>query len=128
MNLGRLVPLSPAIGVLLVLLGASVMLGWIIQVPWLARPLAGSRAMVFSTALCFFVAGAALIPVWRGRLRMLAGAVLFAMGIAVLMEHALGRELGIDLPALHAWLDHANPQAGRMSAGTGTVSSMPSTR
>ena len=48
-------------GTLLILLGLTSMAGWILRQPSLLQVLPGQVGMVFSTALCFALAGAALL-------------------------------------------------------------------
>src|SRR2546423_15195649 len=55
------VPLSGFVGALLVLLGGTVMIGWAMQLSLLGRVLPGFTPMVFDTALCFVLAGGALL-------------------------------------------------------------------
>src|SRR5437763_869898 len=55
------VPLSGFVGALLVLLGGTVMIGWAMQLSPLVRVLPGFTPMVFNTALCFVLAGGALL-------------------------------------------------------------------
>ena len=48
-------------GTLLVLLGLTVMTGWLLHLPSLIQLLPGQVGMVFSTAICFALAGVALL-------------------------------------------------------------------
>jgi len=73
------VPLSAGAGALLVLLGGTVMLGWLLQLSPLVRVLPGFTPMVFNTALCFVLAGGALLmPVSDAQRHQRVTAVLAA--------------------------------------------------
>jgi len=61
MSAMKRVPLSGFVGALLVLIGGTVMLGWAMQLSLLVRVLPGFTPMVFNTALCFVLAGGALL-------------------------------------------------------------------
>ncbi len=101
-------------GAFLVLLGLIVMAGWLLRLPSLLQILPGSVSMVFSTALCFALAGAALLiperwPTLRRRgLTALGGLVALAAG-AMLVQYLTQTDLGIDLRSFHAWLSDLNP-------------------
>jgi len=117
------VPLSAGAGALLVLLGGTVMLGWLLQLSPLVRVLPGFTPMVFNTALCFVLAGGALLmPVSDAqrhqRVTAVLGGALVTVATLVLAEHVLHLNVGIDWAPLHAWLRDSNPNPGRMSAGT----------
>ncbi len=121
----RSIPLHRIAGVMLLLLGGTVMLGWWLQSPSVVRVLPGFTPMVFNTALCFVLAGAALAlsrlqAAGYARIVSGLGGSLAAVAILVLAEHLLDVNLGIDWPSLHRWLPDANPAPGRMSPPTAT--------
>jgi len=79
--------------------------------------------MVFNTALCFVLAGGALLAPfseadWYRRVTAVIGGALVFVAALVLAEHVLQKDLGIDWPSLHAWLHDSNATPGRMSVGT----------
>ncbi len=118
-------PVSPSTagGALLALLGGVVMFGWWMQSSPLVSVLPGFTPMVFNTALCFVLAGSALLTpvsdaVRYRRVTTAIGGVLAIIAALVLAEHLLQTNLGIDWAPLHAWLNDSNPNAGRMSSGT----------
>ncbi len=119
-------PLSGFVGVLLMLLGGLVMIGWWLQSQSLVRVRPGFAPMVFNTALCFVLAGCALLAPFSEAVRyrrittVIGGALVVLMAL-VLSEHALNLDIGIDLPALHAWMNEANPSKGRTSIPTATA-------
>src|SRR5258708_14393645 len=113
---------STAGGALLALLGGVVMFGWWMQSSPLVRVLPGFTPMVFNTALCFVLAGSALLTpvsdaVRYRRVTTAIGGVLAIIAALVLAEQLLQTKLGIDWAPLHAWLNDSNPNAGRMSSG-----------
>jgi PAS domain S-box-containing protein len=112
-----------ALGALLVLLGTSGMVGWLLQLPLALRLWPNSPVMVFSTALVFALSGTALL--WLGpdsptaaRMCRWPGLVVVTIAALVLAEHLLSLSLGIDMPSWHAWLGGGGLTPGRMSAGT----------
>src|SRR5258705_2769899 len=118
-------PLSPSTagGALLALLGGVVMVGWWMQSSPLVRVLPGFTPMVFNTALCFVLAGSALLTpvsdaVRYRRVTTAIGGVLAIIAALVLAEQLLQTNLGIDWTPLHVWLNDSNPNAARMSSGT----------
>ena len=115
-------PFSAIAGPLLVLLGGTVMLGWWMQLSPLVRVLPGFAPMVFNTALCFVLAGSALLtPVsdaqQHERVTAVLGGALAIIATWVLAEHLLQTDLGIDWAPLHDWLHDSDPNPGRMSSG-----------
>jgi signal transduction histidine kinase len=116
--------ISGVVGALLVLLGGSVMLGWAARLPPLVRVLPGFTPMVFNTALCFVLAGSALLAQFpdadrHRRVTSVISGALILIAASVIAEHLLRKDLGIDWPSLHAWTyDSSWRQPGRMSIGT----------
>ena len=109
--------------VLLLALCLATMTGWLLRLPGLLQLLPGQVGMVIGTALCFALAGAALlIPVQWSVLRRRAlpalGGLIVLAATAMLAQHALHVDLGVDLRWLHAWLGDPNPTPGRMAPNT----------
>jgi len=100
------------------------MIGWAMQLSLLVRLLPGFTPMVFDTALCFVLAGGALLAPFSEadryrRVTTVLGVGLLFLAALVLAEHLLRKDLGIDWPSLHAWVyDLSWKQPGRMSVGT----------
>lgn len=112
-----------AAGGFLVLLGGTILTDWFLRVPSLLQLLPGHVAMVFNTALCFFMAGLALvIPQrwlrWCTRLQITFGTLVVLIAAAMLLQHLTNTNLGIDLRGFHAWLSDPNPTPGRMAPNT----------
>lgn len=117
------IPLARFAGAVLALLGATVMSGWFLQLPAVVRVLPGFTPMVFNTALCFVLAGSALLLPWSQsaayvRTITALGGALVTLATLVLAEHLLQMPAGIDWRSLHDWLHVASPNPGRMSVGT----------
>src|SRR5712691_769536 len=115
-------PFFAIAGALLVLLGGTVMLGWWMQLSFLVRVLPDFAPMVFNTALCFVLAGGALLipfsdALWHRRVTTVIGGALAIISAVILAEHLFRSDLGIDWTSLHAWVPGSNPRPGRMSAG-----------
>jgi signal transduction histidine kinase len=117
--------LSRLIGALLVFVSGAVMLGWLLQIPEVVRVYATFTPMVFNTALCFAMSGAALLvpfsnPTRHVQVTSAVGCALLVLASLVLAEHLFQSDLGIDWVSLHAWLRAVPSNPGRMSAGTAT--------
>lgn len=115
--------LTQTAGVLLFLLGVTVMSGWLLRLPSLLQVAPGQVAMVFSTALCFALAGVALLipgrwPTLRRRGHIGLGGLIFLIAGAMLAQYLTQTDLGIDLRPFHAWLSDPNPTPGRMAPNT----------
>lgn len=110
-------------GAFLLLLGLAFMTGWLLHLPSLLQVLPGQVAMVFSTALCFALAGAALLipgrwPTWRRRGQTALGGLIVLAAGAMLVQYLTQTDLGIDLRPFHTWLSDPNPTPGRMAPNT----------
>ncbi len=118
--------LAQAMGFLTVLLGLSVLAGWLFHNENLKTVIPGYVSMKANTALCFVLAGTALLIGYLSRPRAwkktcstaLALVVILIAGIT-LLEYASNRSLGID-----QWLFADSPvsygtsQSGRMAPNT----------
>lgn len=104
-------------GILLCLLGAFLLAGWVTGNSLMVRVVPGSPAVAINTAALFFIAGICLILAdSRGlakRLYRLGVAVLMALPAAVLSQHLLDVNLGIDWASVHAALGDGHTYPGR---------------
>lgn len=110
-------------GTLLILLGLTSMAGWILRQPSLLQVLPGQAGMVFSTAMCFALAGAALLipgrwPTLRRRGQSALGGLMVLAAGTMLVQYLAKTDLGVDLRSFHAWLSDPNPNPGRMAPNT----------
>lgn len=116
--------LSILLGLVLATGGFTVMLGWLLEQPLLSAVWSrGGTAMVFNSALCLTLIGLALtspgvVPKAARVVRLCSGLFVAALSTGVLAENLLGRDLGLDLAALHLWWPDANPHPGRMAPNT----------
>ena len=99
------------------------MSGWLLQVRELVEFRAGLVAMELNTALCFMLAGTALLlPALLRRpmpvLQNVIGSAMICLCTLVLAEHAFDRDLGIDWAFLHGWLRDGNIRPGRLAPNT----------
>ena len=93
--------LRVGVGVALVVLGLSVMSGWIFDVGILKSVLPGWPPMKFNPALCFVLLGLAFILIQRPRAPARIGAVICGVAVATiagatLAEYLSGQDFGID--------------------------------
>jgi PAS domain S-box-containing protein len=124
--------LARGASLLIVMVGAVVLLGWMLHVPIVTSVLPGSVTMKPNTALCFVLAGLSL---WLSRApggseglnpyrlragRLLAGLVVFIGGLTV-SEYLFGVDFGIDEWLLRDAGAMAASQPGRMAPATALI-------
>nr|WP_311528836.1 sensor domain-containing diguanylate cyclase [uncultured Ralstonia sp.] len=110
-----LVAITGGIGSLLILVGLTVMAGWLRHWPWAVKPGTDRLLMVFATGINLTLLGAALGALLIGTVRpgaRWADPVARGLGGAVavlstlrLTEMVTGLPIGLDFPGVHAWLD-----------------------
>lgn len=105
------------------LLGLVVISGWLAQIQVMVEFRAGLVAMVFNTALCFALAGGAvLLQALAHRpmpmLQHIVGAGMLVLCALILADHIQDTDLGIDWAFLHLWLRDGNVRPGRMAPNT----------
>ncbi len=116
----KFLQLRQLIGLVLLLLGTTVMIGWFTRTEKLVQVAPGLVAMVFNTAFCFAVAGLALLcerasPPLRHAASYGAGAVLLTLAAAAFGQNLSGADLGIDQLLVKVWLTDTNPHPGRLA-------------
>jgi PAS domain S-box-containing protein len=96
-------------GVVVIVVGATTIAGWLLDVDVLTSALPGFVSMQMNPAICFVVAGASLLLQRTPRSRhhssragWVCGAVVAAVGCATLFEHITGLDLHIDQLVIHA--------------------------
>jgi len=117
----RMQALSRAAAISVIAVGGLVVLGWLLNIDALKIVLPGSTPMKFNSALCFILAGVALLRLREGssRLTTVFGAVVALVGILTLLEYSFGWNLGIDQWLVHEAVDATQTVApGRMSPVT----------
>ena len=109
------------IGAVLIVLGAIVILGWLLKIPELVRVVPGFAPMVFNTALCFMLLGAALATAsqtWRQRVQPMLGGFTIAIAVLVLSQDLFSIDVGIDHLFSADWLHDPRPHPTRMAPNT----------
>ena len=107
----------------LLALGTLVLTGWLLHLPLLVQVIPHAAAMVANTAICFLLAGIALLlpanaPAWRRYGQTLIGGVILVMALAVLSQDITGVDLGIDYLVRGDWLHDTRPHPTRMAPNT----------
>jgi diguanylate cyclase (GGDEF)-like protein/PAS domain S-box-containing protein len=115
--------LAGAVGLLLIGLGTTTMLGWLLRVPYMTELQHGLVPMVFNTGLCFFLSGLAVslptfAPNRTDTARRCIGMILVVLCGLTLVEFICDVRLGVDLPFLHTWYDYQNTRPGQMAPNT----------
>jgi len=116
--------LAMAIGMAIVFLGCSVLLGWAFNIADLKSVLPGLATMKVQTAFSFILAGASLIAACRGgnrspQISKLLCAAVAGLSVAVLLEYLSGKNLGLDqFPIRDFSPIHGASFPGRMAPGT----------
>ena len=105
---------------LLLIQGLLVLAGWHLHLPRLIQLRPEWVPMFYNTALCFVVAGVALLTLGTrfGKLRAGLGGVLAAFAAATVSQYVHGADLGIDQVMLKSWLLTATSHPGRMAPNT----------
>lgn len=116
----------PISGALVVIIGAAVLAGWGLNIPLLRGAVGNDATMMPSAAVCFILGGLALI-LETGRTprpwaiigaRVLAVALIL-ISLTTVLEHTLGRDLGLDLLLFRDEVIATSPQyPGRMAINT----------
>lgn len=114
--------LTHIIGGALVMLGATVILGWILKIQVLVRITPETAAMVFNTALCFILSGTALILTALSskgsRLAQLLSSLTIVIAVLSLSQDLFDINIGIDYLFSADWLDDTHPHPTRMAPNT----------
>jgi signal transduction histidine kinase len=106
-------------GLLSAAVGLTVMAAWFVRATAVLR-FGSSTPMSFNSALAFAMTGVAFVALARRR----PGAVLVAgvfdavLGVVILAEYALGRDLGIDQLVVKAYLGAPHVAPGRPAINT----------
>jgi PAS domain S-box-containing protein len=94
---------SKIASVLLILIGSTVLVGWVLNIPALKSILPGLATMKVNTALCFVLVGVALRTLTNEqpntaqmRLAQTCALITLLIGALTLSEYVFGWELGID--------------------------------
>jgi len=106
-------------GILLCLLGAFILSGWMLSNEVMIRVVPGSPAVTINTALMLVLAGFCLLTAEQeGTLKQLylgAALALLALSLTILSQNIFHFNLGIDAPQTHAALGDVHAYPGRTS-------------
>ena len=111
------------IGAFLILLAATVILGWVLKISGLVRIVPGYAPMVFNTALSFILVGLALTlaefpPKRRGRAQIVLGGLAAMIAALVLSQDLFSMDIGIDRLFSADWLEDERQYHTRMAPNT----------
>lgn len=113
---------SSTCGILLVLLGIFVMTGWYVQLPVFLSIVPTYVSMVFNSALCFALAGVALVlSSYTSRFQpygVLLGWVILLFTAIIFSQYLFHYSLGIDHLFVNVWRTDQNPFPGRAAKNT----------
>jgi hypothetical protein len=124
----RFATLARGAGALVVLLGSSVLLGWILDIAVLKSAIPGAVTMKGNTALSFVLAGLSLLlqvtpgrGQWRGRVGRACALLAAAIGVLTLAEYVVDVDVGIDQLLVRAPDGEVGTSSpGRMAPNTAT--------
>ena len=118
-NPGRWLPYLPrVVGVLVMMLGLAILIGWHARLPLLVQLHPTFAPMKYNTALCFLFSGTALLAIGSPKRRWLAlllGSIVAAVGLLTLLEYAFDLDLGIDQLLFQTYIVTQTSHPGRMS-------------
>nr|WP_249262934.1 hypothetical protein [Ralstonia pickettii] len=110
-----LVAIAGGIGFLLVLVGLTVMVGWLRHWPWAVKLGSDRLLIVFATGVNLTLLGAGLAALLVGTVRPNVrwadpvprglGGVVAVLSTLRLAEMITGWPIGLDFPGMHTWLD-----------------------
>ncbi len=109
-----------AIGIILLTLGLTVMIGWHTENFTLIRVFPAFMPMFYNTAICFAVSGTIILlsAVNFRRLPIILSAFVLLTGTATLIEYAAQTDFGIDQLLMHYYMDLSGSHPGRMALNT----------
>ncbi|HEY1169801.1 MAG TPA: response regulator [Verrucomicrobiae bacterium] len=102
---------------LVIILGGGVFFGWLLQSITMVAVVAGFTPMQPNTAVCFVVAGAAILAAGKERMRwtLWLGAAIAMVGLATLLQYTYGGNFGIDQFLIKPFYVERSAFPGRMS-------------
>lgn len=112
---------TPAI--LLILLGASVILGWYIKSTLLMQIHPSYIAMVYNTALCFLLSGIGLFLIFYNKRTILyiINFFVFFLSAIVFIQYLMNGDFGVDRLFIDPYNIVATTNPGRMAPDTALV-------
>lgn len=106
-----------AIGGILTLLGATILIGWFLRSPALVQILPDLAPMRPNTALSFLLCGLGMIAATTGHgaFRISCGLIVSVLGLLTIFEYRFLSDLGIDRLIVEPFTTIKTPHPGRMS-------------
>ena len=107
-------------GIVLILLGLTVIIGWHTKNSSLLQIMPAFVAMVYNTALGFVLSGTGLLALLNGnrKLVVLCAGIITAGGLLTLFEYLFAVNLGIDQFLIEHYISIKTPDPGRMAPNT----------
>ena len=105
------------VGVLVMILGLTVLVGWHARLPSLIQLYPTFAPMKYNTALCFLCCGGALLAIASTKrwFAVALGVVVALVGSLTLLEYAFDVDLGIDQSLFRTYIVTQTSHPGRMS-------------
>ncbi|STX52105.1 sensor histidine kinase [Legionella busanensis] len=109
--------------ILLILLGSTVIFGWLAHIPKMVQLIPGLVGMVFNTALCFILTGLLIINsnyFFKNQrfTQNILSSIIFFIALITLSQDLFHYNLGTDQIIIKPWLEDPNPTPGRMAPNT----------
>ncbi|GEM_PF-1446062 len=120
LHLNHALYLARLLGMVALLLGVTVLLGWYLHQPALIQVSPAFVPMQYNTALGFALSGLALLALsgaWR-RTAALSGFAVLLVGVLTLFEYLSGVDLHIDQLFMEHYIDLQTSNPGRMAPNT----------
>ena len=120
LNMDRKLNLARFAGLLSLVLGAMVLLGWYLHEPALIQINPAFVPMQYNTALGFALSGLALLGLagsWP-RITLISGSIVLLTGALTLIEYSFGVDLHIDQLFMEHYIDLMSSNPGRMAPNT----------
>ena len=114
------------LGIMLILLGLIVLIGWHSKNTVLLQVIPSFVAMVYNTALGFVLSGAGLLALLNGnrKLVVLCAGIVTTGGLLTLIEYLFTVNLGIDQFLIEHYISIQTPDPGRMAPNTAVCFTM----
>lgn len=109
-----------ASGVLVLVLGLVVLVGWHMQLAWLIQVIPRSAPMQYNTALSLVLVGGALLALNRDRPRLsgAVGGAVALLALLTLIQYLLTVDIGIDELFMRHYITVETSHPGRMAPNT----------
>ena len=111
--------IQSATGIIVLLLGLLVLVGWYINSKTLIQIFPAFVPMQYNTALGFLLCGIGLLCLFKFRkFSLVCGILVFLLGFLTLIQYIFGFSLGIDEFLMEAYITVKTSHPGRMAPNT----------